>query len=104
MTQGHPYRMSIGGKTVLVDDDEFVRAYDKGHATYYRYHRDEKVIDVALLAFQVQSGSGSEMHHIGAILGWLAAFFEQEEGQLACSIEVNGTNDIDTDEQDIEYA
>jgi hypothetical protein len=78
--------MSIGDKTVLVDDAEFVRAYDQGHATYYRYHRDEKVIDVALLAFQVQSGSGTEMHHIGAILGWLAAFFEQEPGQLArCS-------------------
>ena len=69
MTQVHPKSMLIGDKTVLVDDDEFVCAYDQGHATYYRYHRDEKVIDVALLAFQIQSGSGSEMHPIGAILG-----------------------------------
>ena len=107
MTQACSYKMSIGDKTVLVDDDEFVRAYDKGHATYYRYHRNEKVIDVALLAFQVQSGSGSEMHPIGAILGWLAAFFEQEEGQLARSVAVNGMDDdggSNTDEQDIETA
>jgi hypothetical protein len=91
--------MVIGDKTVLVDDAEFVRAYDKGHATYYRYHSDEKVIDVALLAFQVQSGSGSEMHHIGTILGWLAAFFEQEKGQLARTIDVR-TFDTEIDERD----
>ena len=98
--------MSIGSKTVLVDDEEFVRAYDKGHATYYRYHRDEQVIDVALLAFQVQSAGhddSSEMHHIGGILGWLAAFFEQEEGQLARIIDIHAPN-TESDEQDIESA
>ena len=101
MAQQHAYSMSIGSKTVLVDDEEFVRAYDKGHATYYRYHRDEQVMDVALLAFQVQSSS--EMHHIGAILGWLAAFFEQEEGQLARTFEVHAP-DTKTDEQDTDSA
>jgi hypothetical protein len=103
MTQQRPSRTVIGDKTVLVDDDEFVLAYDQGHATYYRYHRDEKVIDAALLAFQIQSGSGPEMRPIGAILGWLAAFFEQEEGQLARTVDIH-TPDTERDEQDSESA
>jgi hypothetical protein len=43
------------------------------------------------------------MHHIGGILGWLAAFFEQEEGQLARIIDIHAPN-TESDEQDIESA
>lgn len=73
---------------MLVEDEEFARDYDLGYETYHRYHRDE-VIDSALLLFQVRNGwndACSDMHNTGLLLGWLAAFYEQEDGQLALSV------------------
>ncbi len=81
-----PHSISIGNKTVLVEDEEFARAYDKGYETYHRYHRDEEVIDSALLLFQVRNGwndACSDLYNVGFLLGWLAAFYEQKDGHLA---------------------
>jgi len=86
-----PHRVSIGNRVVLVEDEEFVLAYDAGYETYHRYHRDDDVIDSAILLFQLRNGWNSEcseMEATGFIMGWLAAFYEQEEGQLALCVSV----------------
>jgi len=91
MTHVQPLIVSIGKRAVLVEDEDFARAYDAGYETYHRYHRDEEVIDSALLLFQVRNGwntERSEMETTGFIMGWLAAFYEQEEGQLALCVSV----------------
>jgi len=80
-----PHLISIGNKSVLVEDENFAHAYDVGYETYYRYHRDDDVIDSAILLFQLRNGwndACSEMETTSYIMGWLAAFYEQEEGQL----------------------
>ncbi len=86
-----PHLISIGNKSVLVEDGDFARAYDGGYETYHRYHRDNDVIDSAILLFQVRNGwnaACSEMETTGFIMGWLAAFYEQEDGQMALSVSV----------------
>ncbi len=84
-----PHSVSIGKRAVLVEDEEFVRGYDAGYETYRRYHRDDDVIDSAILLFQLRNGWNSEcseMETTGFIMGWLAAFYEQEDGQLALRV------------------
>jgi len=91
MTHVHPHLVSIGKMAVLVEDGDFARAYDAGYETYHHYHRDDDVIDSAILLFQVRNGwndTCSEMETTGFIMGWLAAFYEQEEGQLALCVPV----------------
>ena len=92
--------MLIGNKTVLVEDDNFARMYDTGYTNYHRYHRDDEVIDSALLLLLLRNGwngAYSEMETTAYIMGWLAAFLEQEEGQLARTVDVCGP-DTDTHE------
>ncbi len=86
-----PHMVSIGNKSVLVEDEEFARAYDEGYETYHRYHCDDDVIDSSILFFQLRNGWNggySEMWTTGYLMGWLAGFYEQEEGQLALSVSV----------------
>jgi len=88
------HMISIGNKSVLVEDEEFARAYDVGYETYHRYHRDEDVIDSAILLFQLRNGwngDRSDMWTTGYLLGWLAAFYEREEGQLARTVDIRET-------------
>jgi hypothetical protein len=98
----------IGTKGVLVEDDEFVHGYDDGYTVYHQYYHDEKVLNAYVLLMQLRNGWGdeayvSDMHTTGFLVGWLAAFLEQEEGQLARCVALNGTDDGgDTDERDIE--
>jgi len=93
------HRVSIGNRSVLVEDEEFVYAYDAEYETYHRYHRQGDVIDSAILLFQLRNGWNercSEMWNTGYIMGWLAAFYEQEDGQLARFVCVN-PGDANTD-------
>lgn len=94
MTQvQRPHVISIGNKRVLVEDEDFARSYDKGYETYHRYHHDDEMVDSALLLFQVRNGwndAHSEMETTAYIMGWLAAFYEQEQGQLAQFVSVMG--------------
>jgi len=97
--QQQPRMISIGNRSVLVEDEEFVQAYDAGYEAYYRYHRQDDVIDSSILLFQLRNGWNercSDMENTGYIMGWLAAFYEQEEGQLARSVCVN-LGDANTD-------
>ncbi len=92
MPQVQQHTIRIGNKSVVVEDDHFVQAYDAGYEAYYRYHRDDGVIDASLLLFQLRNGWNgecSDMWTTGYLMGWLTAFYEQEEGQLARSIDVN---------------
>ncbi len=87
--------VSIGKMSVLVEDEDVMQAYDAGYETYHRYHHQDEVIDATTLLFQLRNGwnSGcSDMWNTGYIMGWLAGFYEQEEGQLARSIDVNPKN------------
>ncbi len=86
-----PHVVSIGKRAVLVEDEDFARAYDVGYETYHQYHRDDDVIDSAMLLFHLRNGwndACSAMWTTGFIMGWLAAFYEQEEGQLALCVSV----------------
>ncbi len=87
----HQHIVAIGNRSVLVEDEEFARAYDAGYETHDRYHRDDEVIDASLLLFQLRNGWNercSEMENTGYIMGWLAGFYEQVKGQLALSVPV----------------
>lgn len=91
MTHVQQQRASIGNRSVVVEDEDFVRAYNAGYETYYLYHRDDEVIDVSLLLFQLRNGwngERSDMWTTGYIMGWLGAFYEQEDGQLALCVPV----------------
>lgn len=90
--------VAIGTRSVLVEDEDLVRAYDAGYEAYHQYHRHDDVIDSAILLFHLRNGWNngcSDMWNTGYIIGWLAAFYEQEEGQLARSTDVNVTNTYD---------
>lgn len=92
MTQVQQKLVAIGKRIVVIEDDHFVQAYDAGYGAYYRYHRQDEVIDSSLLLFQLRNGWNgecSEMWTTGYLMGWLAGFYEQGEGQLARSMDVN---------------
>jgi hypothetical protein len=89
------YTIPIGNKAIAIEDDDFVQGYDAGYDAYRRYHRDDTVIDASLLLSRLRNGWNSEcsdMWTTGYLMGWLTAFYEQEEGQLARSIDVNPEN------------
>ncbi len=89
------HMISIGNKTILAEDAGFAHGYDAGYETYYCYHRNDDVFDLSLLLFQLRNGWNSDCSEIettGYIMGWFAAFYEQEKGQLSRSIDVNAEN------------
>lgn len=94
-----PRVVSIGKMSVLVEDEDVVQAYNVGYETYHRYHRQDEVIDATILLFQLRNGWNSDcsdMWNTGYLMGWLAAFYEQEDGQLALSVYIN-TSDAKPD-------
>ncbi len=87
----HAHVVSIGKMSVLVEDEDLVQAYDAGYEAYNRYHRQDDVIDASLLLFQLRNGWNSEcsdMWNTGYLMGWLAGFYEQEQGVLALCMAV----------------
>ncbi len=102
--------VTIGAKTVLLDEsdyDEFVRGYDDGYETCHRHRRDNTTICASTLLFYVRNGwndAVSVMYNTGFLVGWLAAFLEQEEGQLARCVDINSPDGGGIGEQDIQSA
>jgi hypothetical protein len=100
--------VTIGNKTVCIEDEEFVRGFETGYDAYRMYHRrDDEVICTHTFLFLLKNGwnaGQSDQWITGYITGWYAAFHEQEHGQLALSVEVNGTDGEGAAEQDSEYS
>ncbi len=100
--------MTIGTKAVLLDEsdyDEFVRGYDDGYETCHRHRRDNTTIYASTLLFYVRNGwndTRSDMYNTKFQVGWLAAFLEQEEGQLARCVDINSPGGGGADKQDIQ--
>jgi len=92
----------LGTIQVLVDDTAFVQGYETGYGTYHTYHaqQDDGVIEVSTLLFLLRNGwnvGQSDQWNTGYIMGWLAAFYEQEKGMFALSTYVANVGDAERD-------
>ncbi len=84
----HQQQVMIGTIQLLIDEKDFLRGYSNGYDTFHRYHSKEECIDTSLLLFLLKNGwnaGHSDLWMTGYIMGWLAAFYEQEAGQFALS-------------------
>lgn len=84
----YPTLMTLGNMSVLVEEVDFVQGYHRGYENYVQYHRNDEAIEAALFMALVRNGwneTTSAMWQTGYILGWLAAFYGQEEGHLQLS-------------------
>jgi hypothetical protein len=94
MTESSIITVTIGSKTALVDEsdhDEFVRGYDDGYETCHRHRPDNRTVYASTLLFHLRNGwndTRSDMYNTGFQVGWLAAFLEPEDGQLARCVDV----------------
>ncbi len=81
-------QVMIGTMRLLIDDEDFLRGYRHGYETFHTYHSKEESIDTSTLLFLLRNGWGaghSDVWMTGYIMGWLGAFYEQEEDQFALS-------------------
>ena len=84
----HQQQVMIGTIHLLIDDEDFLRSYRNGYETFHTYHSKEESMDISTLLFLLRNGwdaEHSDSWMTGYIMGWLAAFYEQEEGQFALS-------------------
>ena len=82
-------RATIGTAFLTISDEDFVQGYHEGYTTYQNYHSQEDAVDTATLLFLIKNGwdaGHSDQWNTGYITGWLAAFYEQEQGQLVLRI------------------
>ncbi len=89
--QLHHQQVVIGTVHLHIDDKDFLHGYSNGYKMFHTYHSKEECLDTALLLFLFRNGWGaghSDTWMAGYIMGWLAAFYEQEDGQLALCISV----------------
>ncbi len=95
----HLQQVSLGTRQVMVEDEEFVHGFDTGYDTCHTYHHHthtDEVMSTDTFLFLLRNGWGagrSDQWTTGYIMGWLAAFYEQEEGQLALSTDVSAPCD-----------
>ncbi len=83
--------LSIGTRTILSEDEDFVHGYTNGYETHHTYHQHNDLLDTSTLLFLLRNGwdaGHSDEWNTGYIMGWLAGFYEQEAGQLALSMNV----------------
>ncbi len=89
---GRILRASLGIRQVLIENEEFMRGFDTGYDIYHTHHtQDDEVIGTTTLLFLFKNGwnaGQSDEWTTGYIMGWLAAFYEQEHGMLALSMSV----------------
>ncbi len=75
----------------MIDDEEFVSGFESGYDSYHTYHHRDEVIETTTLLFLLKNGwngGPSDLWNTGYIIGWLAGFYEQEQGTLALCIPV----------------
>jgi hypothetical protein len=82
----HTFCASLGKRQVLIEDEEFMRGFNIGYDTFHAHHtQDDEMIGTTTLLFLLKNGWNAGMSDqwtTGYIMGWLAAFYEQEDGQL----------------------
>ena len=84
----HLQQVMIGTIHLLIDDEDFLRGYTNGYETFHIHHSKVGCIDTCMLLFLLRNGwdaGHSDSWMTGYIMGWLAAFYEPEEGQFALS-------------------
>jgi len=85
-------RVAIGNILLILDDEDFLRGYTNGYETSHTYHPKGEGIDTSTLLFLLKNGwdaGHTDQWNTGYIMGWLAAFYEQEAGQFALSVYVS---------------
>lgn len=83
--------VALGAMFLLIEDEEFIGGFEHGYDIYHTHHQHGEVIETGTLFFLLKNGwnaDQSEMWTTGYIMGWLAGFYEQEDGQLALYIPV----------------
>ena len=99
MTNRHQHsqqQIMLGTMLLLINDADFLHGYDNGYETFHTYHPKEEAVDTSTLLFLLKNGwnaGHSDQWVTGYIMGWLAAFYEQEKGQLALSTSVSAPCD-----------
>jgi len=94
MTTGPHFQqqqVSLGATLIMIEDEEFIGGFETRYDSYHTYHQQGEVIEISTLLFLLKNGwngERSEMWTAGYIMGWLAGFYEQEDGQLALSVPV----------------
>ncbi len=100
MIQQRQQQATIGNALLMIDDEDFVSGYHEGYENCHVYHhkeegyenchvyhhKEEEGVDTSTLLFLLKNGwdaGHSDQWNTGYIVGWLAAFYEQEHGQLA---------------------
>ncbi len=92
MTRMQQQQVTLGNTLLMIDDEDFLRGYNNGYETSHAYHQKEDAVDTSILLFLLKNGwdaGHTDQWNTGYILGWLSAFYEQEDGQLALSTYVS---------------
>ncbi len=80
----------LGTMLLRIDDEDFLCGYTNGYETFHAYHHKEDAVDTSTLLFLLRNGwnaGHTDQWMTGYILRWLAAFYEQEDGQFALSMD-----------------
>lgn len=89
MTMIQPQQATVGTTFLIIDDEDFLHGYHEGYTTCQTYHHNKESLNTSILLFLLKNGwdAGYSDHwNTGYIVGWLAAFYEQEQGQLALCV------------------
>ncbi len=82
-------QIALGNTLLILDDEDFLHGYTNGYENSHTYHpKGEEGIDTSTLLFLLKNGwdaGHTDQWNTGYIMGWLAAFYEQEAGQFALS-------------------
>ncbi len=92
-------------KHILLDEsevEEFIRGFDDGYeSSYYETPHDNCMLSLSHVLMQVQNSwnhAPSPVLYAGFLVGWLALFFEQEQGEFARTQDVSSVSVTARDE------
>ncbi len=90
-------QIALGTTLLLIDDEDFLHGYDNGYETFHTYRSKEEAVDTSTLLCLLRNGwnagHNNDQWNTGYIVGWLAAFYEQENGQFALSTYVSASRE-----------
>lgn len=96
MTSIQQQQVAIGKTLLLIDDKDFLPGYTDGYETFHAYRSKGDGVDSSTLLFLLRNRwdtGHTDQWNTGYIMGWIAAFYEQENGQFTLSTSLNEAYD-----------
>ena len=97
-------QIALGAILLLIDDEDFLHGYTNGYETFHVYHpNEERRVDTSTLLFLLKNGwnaGQTDQWNTGYIIGWLAALYEQEDGQFAFSTSISAPCEAEWEERE----